>query len=85
MLPPPWDISAHLDLEFAAAIANSQTSLHAAPYSASPPKFLIDPFGCISEHVLKHLPQGSAWLGVCSASGTRNDVRPFTAQFVFVL
>jgi hypothetical protein len=81
MLPTPWDISAHLDLEFtaaaAAAAATAATFSTAAVASTNKPttNVSIDEYSCTAEAVLKHLPQGSTWLGEWSGHGSGDDVR----------
>jgi hypothetical protein len=72
VLPTPWDTSAHLDLEFAAAVAASATS-HFSSFIA--PDDASAPSACICRDVLKHLPQGSTWLGEWSGHGSSDHVR----------
>lgn len=79
MLPTPWDISAHLDMEFAAASAAVLSN------SSSPMNSPTETFSCLNNDVLKHLPQGSTWLGEWSGHGRSDDVRMLFAPAVLLL
>jgi hypothetical protein len=83
MLPTPWDISAHLDMEFAAsaAAAAAAAAAESLPADASPDESSlpaaadVDARSCTPGSVLKNLPEGSTWLGQWSGHGGSDDVR----------